>query len=190
MAVSGNQLGVFLAFALLLLSSSQGSLLPLLDPHPGNWIGDLLTDPFRALEHDPFGIERDQQRSLSALPARVDWKETKDGHQIMIELPGLKKEDVKIEVDEKNRVLRVSGERKVEEVKEEDHWHRIERFSGKFWRQFRLPDDVDLENVDAKLEHGVLTLKMSKLTPEKIKGPRVVSIAGGEEEPQKLKSEL
>lgn len=135
----------------------------------------LLADPFRILEHVPFGFDRDDVAMVSL--ARVDWRETADAHEIVIDVPGMRREDLKIEV-ENNRVLRVSGERRRAEERKGDHWHREERSYGRFWRQFRLPENADLDSVAASLDNGVLTVRFRKLAPEQIKGPRVVGIAG------------
>nr|CAD1842194.1 unnamed protein product [Ananas comosus var. bracteatus] len=132
-------------------------------------------DPFRILEHIPIGLDRDDVANGRHGQGRLEGDPT--SHEIVIDVPvWLKREELKIEVDE-NRILRVSGERKKEEEKKDEHWHRIERSYGRFWRQFRLPDNVDMDSVSAKLEHGVLTITFAKLAPEQIKGPKVVSIA-------------
>ncbi|XP_009589993.1 22.0 kDa class IV heat shock protein [Nicotiana tabacum] len=160
---------------------SEGSILPLfLDQMantPSSLLSETFLDPFRMLEQIPLGLEtRDETLSV----AKVDWKETHEGHVVTVDVPGLKKEEIKIEVEE-NRVLRVSGERKKEEEKKDDHWHCVERSYGKFWRQFRLPENADIDTLKAKLENGVLTISFAKLSPDKIKGPKVVAIETKEE---------
>lgn len=166
------------SFVLLILFSStqcKGSMLPFTG---SELLGsDLFSDPFKILEYVPLALERDENLALS--PARVDWRETATGHQITVEVPGMKREELKIEVEE-NRILRISGERKREERESKgDHWHCSERSYGKFWRQFRLPENVDLDSIKAKLEDGVLAISIDKLSPDRIKGPKVVSIGAG-----------
>ncbi|CAL5208136.1 unnamed protein product [Lathyrus oleraceus] len=179
-------------FLLLILAAdfplkAKGSLLPFIDS-PNTLLSDLWSDrfpdPFRVLEQIPYGVEK-HEPSITLSHARVDWKETPEEHVIMVDVPGLKKDDIKIEVEE-NRVLRVSGERKKEEDRKGDHWHRVERSYGKFWRQFKLPENVDLDSVKAKMENGVLTLTLHKLSHDKIKGPRMVSIVEEDDKPSKI----
>lgn len=167
------------------IGTSDATLLPWID-RPEGVLSNVWSDPFRVLEQIPFGIDKDENTAFS--PARVDWKETAEGHVVELDVPGLNKEDMKIEVEE-NRVLRVSGERKREEEKKGDHWHRVERSYGKFWRQFRLPDNVDLDSIQAKLQNGVLSLSLTKLSPDKVKGPKVISI-GGEDGPAKIQGDV
>ncbi|XP_015057883.1 22.7 kDa class IV heat shock protein [Solanum pennellii] len=153
------------------LSADGSSLVPLIiDQMISSNPANTFLDPFKVLEQIPFGLE-------NTLLARVDWKETAKGHVISVDVPGLKKDDIKIEIEE-NRVLRVSGERKKELEKndEENHWHCVERSYGKFWRQFRLPENADIDTMKAKLENGVLTISFAKLSADRIKGPKVVSI--------------
>jgi len=89
-------------------------------------------------------------------------------------VPGLQKEDVKVTL-EGDRTLQISGERTREQEKKTDTWHRVERSHGKFLRRFRLPDNANVESVNAKVENGVLTVtvpKTKKAEPE----VRVVNI--------------
>ncbi|XP_043691493.1 class I heat shock protein-like [Telopea speciosissima] len=103
---------------------------------------------------------------------RVDWKEIPEAHIFKADLPGLKKEEVKVEVEE-GRVLQISGERTKEQEEKNDQWHRIERSSGKFLRRFRLPENAKMDQVKASVENGVLTVTIPK---EEVKKPEVKAI--------------
>src|ERR1044072_8462899 len=106
-------------------------------------------DPFSLDVWDPFKDFPFGNSSLSASSAfpqlsgensafvstRVDWKETPEAHVFRADLPGLKKEEVKVEIED-DRVLQMSGERNVEKEDKNDTWHRLERSSGKFMRRF------------------------------------------------------
>ncbi|KAL8499269.1 hypothetical protein ACS0TY_022302 [Phlomoides rotata] len=133
-------------------------------------------DPFSLEAWDPF---RDLQLSRSAgdeasqfAAARIDWKETAEAHVFKADVPGLKKEEVKVEVEEGN-VLQISGERNREKEEKNDTWHRVERSSGKFRRRFRLPENAKLNQIRASMENGVLTVTVPK---EEVKKPEVKAI--------------
>ncbi|BAF11575.1 18.1 kDa class I heat shock protein [Oryza sativa Japonica Group] len=104
--------------------------------------------------------------------ARIDWKETPEAHVFKADVPGLKKEEVKVEVEDGN-VLQISGERSKEQEEKTDKWHRVERSSGKFLRRFRLPENTKPEQIKASMENGVLTVTVPKEEPKK---PDVKSI--------------
>ncbi|KAG5603035.1 hypothetical protein H5410_034405, partial [Solanum commersonii] len=115
----------------------------------------------------------DLERETSAFAnTRIDWKETPEAHVFKADLPGLKKEEVKVEVEE-DRVLQISGERNVEKEDKNDKWHRVERSSGKFMRRFRLPENAKMDQVKASMENGVLTVTVPK---QEVKKPEVKSI--------------
>ncbi|XP_064937964.1 17.3 kDa class I heat shock protein-like [Musa acuminata AAA Group] len=104
--------------------------------------------------------------------ACVDWKETPEAHVFKADLPGLRKEEVKVEVED-GRVLQISGERSREHEEKTDTWHRVERSSGKFLWRFRLPENAKVEQVNAAMENCVLTVTVPK---EGVKKPDVKSI--------------
>ena len=93
------------------------------------------------------------------LPA-VDIYENDDAFVATADLPGLKKEDLDVSIE--NNVLTVSGERKFEKSDDEGTFRRVERSYGTFRRSFALPRTVDSTKVEAKFEDGVLTLALPK----------------------------
>jgi HSP20 family protein len=99
----------------------------------------------------------------------MDLTETDDHLVLRADLPGLDRDDVKIEV--KDGVLTVSGERKAEHEHREEGYHRVERAYGSFSRSLSLPQDVDAERIAATFDKGVLEVRIPK--PEERKPHRV-----------------
>lgn len=83
------------------------------------------------------------------------------------ELPGVKKDDIDVHVD--NGVLTIRGERKQEDEVKEDNFYRLERSYGSFSRSFRLPSDVEADKVDAEFKDGMLVVKVPRTEEAKAK---------------------
>ena len=128
---------------------------------------------FREMQRDVdsvfnnFLTGRKPQPGTCMLPS-ADVYETDNEYVFEFELPGFKKDDVKVQVED--NVLTVSSEVKEEKKEEKDkNYHIVERRYGSFKRQFSLPEDSDVEKIDAKFENGVLELKVQKKEEEKKK---------------------
>lgn len=107
------------------------------------------------------------------MPA-CDILEDKDNLRIVLELPGVRPEDVKINLE--NQVLTIRGEKRQTADESGERWHRFERSWGSFERSFTLPGTVDAERIQATAEHGILTLTLPK--SEKAK-PREIPVRIG-----------
>jgi HSP20 family protein len=111
-----------------------------------------------------LGIGRDMWRDASALDQSI-WSpqvETfRRGDKIIVraDLPGLKKDDVKVEIDD--GVLTLSGERQDEHEESRDDYYRSERHYGQFYRAIPLPDGVDESHCDATFKDGVLEVALA-----------------------------
>ncbi len=90
----------------------------------------------------------------------VDIIEDDKEYLIKVELPEVKREDVKVTVE--GGTLTVSGERKAEKEEKNRKFHRVERFFGSFERSFSLPDDADDAKVSAEFKDGVLRVHLAK----------------------------
>lgn len=115
-------------------------------------------DPFTDLMENFFG--RGEDLSNRAWRPAVDIRETEDAYELHAELPGMKKDDIGITLE--NNVLKLSGERRFEKDVKEEEFHRIERSYGSFTRAFSLPSRVDSERVEASFEDGVLKVRVPK----------------------------
>ncbi len=99
----------------------------------------------------------------------IDLAETVDSFEISVDLPGIKPEDVKLELHDGQLII--SGKREEAAERKEKNYHYTERASGTFMRSVVLPSDVDADKIDANYEHGVLVVKLPKLAkaqPKKI----------------------
>ena len=103
---------------------------------------------------------------VNAFVPTVNTREDENAYIVEVDLPGVKKEDIKVNIDPEKRTLTISGERKFkEEVKKEDYY-KIESSYGKFMRTFSLPENVDVDHIDAKTEEGVLEITLPKIKKE------------------------
>lgn len=129
-------------------------------------------DPFEGFSSSVANIPSSARETSALANTRIDWKETPEAHVFKVDLPGLKKEEVKVEVED-GRVLQISGERSREQEEKNDKWHRVERSSGKFMRRFGLPENAKMDQIRASMENGVLTVTVPK---EDVKKPEVKAI--------------
>jgi HSP20 family protein len=131
-----------------------------------------LQDEMNRLFLDFFGRTPGRRLVGDSLWAPVmDIEETKDDIIIKAEIPGMTKEDVKIQVS--GDIITISGERKREEENRDKTYHRIERSYGQFQRMITLPGEVQSAKAKASYENGVLTIKLPK--SEEVK-PKEISI--------------
>jgi HSP20 family protein len=101
----------------------------------------------------------------------VDIVELEEEFLIQADIPGVDKDNVHVTVE--NGVLTLKGERKREVEEKGKKFHRVERFTGTFTRQFTLPDNVDTAGIRAVFKDGILTLHLPKT--EKAK-PKAIDI--------------
>ncbi|CAL5438469.1 unnamed protein product [Camellia sinensis] len=112
-------------------------------------------------------------KAMAATPADV--KEYPNSYVFIIDMPGLKSGDIKVQVEDDN-VLVISGERKREEEKEGVKYVRMERRVGKLMRKFVLPENANTDEISAVCQDGVLTVIVEKLPPPQPKKPKTIEV--------------
>ncbi|MGZ8189801.1 MAG: Hsp20/alpha crystallin family protein [Methylococcaceae bacterium] len=129
----------------------------------------LLNQLQKELERSYEGQSSEGSISTAEWAPAVDIKEENDKFILHADIPGVKPED--IEVNMEAGVLTVKGEKKTESKTEKEGYKRVERTSGSFYRRFSLPDSANGEAISAKCKHGVLEIVIPKreaVKPKKI----------------------
>lgn len=126
-------------------------------------------DPLREMEDVMRGLQRtfatwpgrtEESMTLAQWSPSVDIGETDKEFVVKAELPEVKKEDIKVNVE--NGTLSISGERKVEKEEKGLKFHRVERSYGRFERTFSIPDEADADKITSEYKDGVLTVHLAK----------------------------
>jgi HSP20 family protein len=140
-------------------------------PGPGLF-EDFLRDLWSPMLATPRGGE-----GLMRFTPRVNVTERADAYEVECELPGLRPEDVNVNLT--GDTLTISGEKRREDAREGDTWHVTERSYGAFQRTFTFPMNIDPEGVDAAHENGILKVRVAK---SKESQPRRIEIRAGKKE--------
>jgi len=126
-------------------------------------------DPLREMEELMRGMQRtfanwptksEESMTLAQWSPSVDIGENDKEFVVKAELPEVKKEDIKVNVE--NGTLSISGERKVEKEEKTMKFHRVERAYGRFERSFSLPDEADADKITSEYKDGILTVHLPK----------------------------
>lgn len=128
-------------------------------------------DPFKELHglRDSFDhinsvfntLDKVEKKEHFDFVPSVSTREADDAYFVELDLPGIQKEDITIDVDD--NVLRISGERKSASEQKEDAYYKLESRYGRFERSFTLPEDFDRDNIEAESVDGVLEIKIPKV---------------------------
>jgi len=114
---------------------------------------------FRSLV-DRFFNDEFEGGSLPTFSPKVDISESEKEFEIQLHVPGMSKDDFKIDLNEDQ--ITISGERKFKNENKEKNFHSVESYYGSFNRSFYLPDVINRDQVDASYKDGILTLTLPK----------------------------
>ena len=132
-------------------------------------------EPFRGLDmvtRRMFDTMNDIKPDISDFSPKVDIAHEEKAITLLVEIPGVNKEDVKISINE-DRVLTISGEKKQHQTIDQQAFLRTERRFGSFTRSFKLTDLIDIQGIQAEFNNGVLSVTLPKIEQEQPKNIEV-----------------
>lgn len=118
-----------------------------------------------------FGFEPQEAIEQATWSPKVDVYETEESYVLKAELPGLKKEEIQIDLND--NTLTLKGEKKFDEKVEKENYVRVESSYGAFVRSFTLSDNVNAENISANYKDGILEVTLPKKEEAKPKEIKV-----------------
>lgn len=127
------------------------------------WFNDRVNRFFR----DNYDMDNEKGSINYNWSPATDIYETADDYFFKLEVAGLSKED--IDIEHKGDLLTIKGERKESKEFKKEDYHRVEIISGKFIRSFRLPQDANIQKINASMKDGILELKVPKAEEKKPK---------------------
>ena len=104
---------------------------------------------------------------------KVNTLEGEHAYHIMVDLPGIKKEDINIDLND--NILTIYGSREYKQETKKEDYYKIESSFGKFQRAFSLPENIDTENISASSDNGVLEIVVPK--KQQIENKKKISIS-------------
>jgi HSP20 family protein len=165
----------------------SSAVAPVSQQRPRRWesagrLEEMQADLARLFEMGPFGVfpfgralRRMPQISVEAMP-RVDVFEREGKLVVKAELPGVKKDDINLEIEDGDLVLR--AERKEEREVKEENWYRMERSFGSLYRRLPLPEGAQADQITANLSDGVLEVTIPKPQEKEPQAKKVAITAG------------
>ena len=140
-------------------------------------------DPWKDFDKEFKNLDKKVYGHRAKNVMNTDIRETDDGYEMEIDLPGFKKEDVTVELDQGYLTISASrgidkNEAESEEQLKKGNYIRRERYSGSCQRSFYVGDTVTNEDIKASFEHGILKLSIPKKVPEQVKANKYIQIEG------------
>ena len=137
--------------------------------------GESLLDDFM----DGFGFTNNVSRKQNTVRVmKTDIKETANGYELDIDLPGFKKEDVKAQLKDGYLTINATNTTSNDEKNSEGKYIRRERYTGSVSRSFYVGENVTQEDIHAKFENGILKLSVPKADAPKVEENKYISIEG------------
>lgn len=130
-------------------------------------------DLFNAMLNSMETNDKNRESTYDFTPS-VNTREGKYAYHIEVDLPGVNKEEIKVDIG--NDQITISGEKKLKEEMKEEHYYKVESYYGSFKRSFALPENIDTENIHAESENGVLEVVIPKMEKPEVETTKRIAV--------------